>query len=210
MTYAWSLWDKMKDATTNKKGIGGLVEYMAHDVSTFPKDAYRMTFTDNHDKNSWEGNQYSNFGDGLPACMVLAAVVNGMPLVYSGQETGLNRSLAFFDRDTIQWKQHPFFELYKKLFSLKHQHQALWNGAHGGEMVRIYNDKMNQVVSFSREKNGDKIIPVINFSDKAITVKLKGAYHAGTYTQWLSGTKFELKGDDELSLPAWGYLILVK
>lgn len=86
MTYSWSLWDKMHQATVGKRGAGILTEYMAHDVGSVPKDAYRMTFTDNHDKNSWEGTQYSNFGDGLQACMVFCTVVNGMPMVYGGQE----------------------------------------------------------------------------------------------------------------------------
>ncbi len=209
-TYSWSLWDKMKDATTGKKPIGGLVEYMAHDVSTFPRDGYRMTFTENHDKNSWEGNQFSNFGDGLKTCMVLAGTVNGMPLVYSGQEAGLDRSLAFFEKDTIAWKQHPFFDIYKKLFELKHKNQALWNGAWGGEMIRIFNDKPTQVISFSREKNGDQVIPIFNFSNAPVTVKLNSKYQKGTYNELFTGNKFELKGDDIINLPAWGYLVLVK
>jgi glycosidase len=54
-----------------------------------------MLFTDNHDKNSWEGNQFSNFGKGLETAMALCGTANGMPLVYSGQEAGLDRSLAF-------------------------------------------------------------------------------------------------------------------
>ena len=85
-------------------------------------------------------------------------MVNGMPLVYSGQEAGLNRSLAFFDKDVIQWKDHPFSEIYKKLFALKHKNQALWNGERGGEMIRIFNNQPDRVISFSREKNGDKVI----------------------------------------------------
>ncbi len=210
MTYAWSLWDKMKDATTHKKGVGGLVEYMAHDVSTVPRDAYRMTFTDNHDKNSWEGNQFSNFGDGLPACMVLCSVINGMPLVYSGQEAGLAHSLKFFDKDTIEWKAHPFYDLYKRLFALKHQNPALWNGARGGEMVRIYNDQPGTVISFSREKDGNRVIPVFNFSDKPVSVILQTKYQAGAYTDYFTGNPVELKGEDRLSLPAWGYSVLVK
>ena len=210
MTYSWTLWDKMKDATTGNKGIGGLVEYMAHDVSTVPRNAYRMTFTDNHDKNSWEGNQYSNFGDGLPACMVLCSVVNGMPLVYSGQEAGLNRSLKFFDKDLIEWKQHPFADLYKKLFELKHKNHALWNGEQGGVMDRIFNDKPNQVISFAREKNGDKVIPIINISKDAVKVKLNSKYQKGVYTDWFTNTKFELKGDDMIDLKPWSYLVLVK
>lgn len=210
MTYSWSLWDRMHEVATGKKNIGGLVEYMAHDVSTFPADGYRMTFTDNHDKNSWEGNQYSNFGDGLPACMVLASVVNGMPLVYSGQEAGLNRSLKFFDKDSIDWKTHPFAEMYKKLFALKHDNQALWNGENGGQMVRIFNDQPAKVISFSREKNGQKVIPVINFSNTAITVKLQSKYHTGTYRELFSGGNYELKAEDTMNLPAWGYKVLVK
>lgn len=210
MTYSWTLWDKMKDATVNKKGIGGLVEYMAHDVGAVPPDAFRMTFTENHDKNSWEGNQFSNFGEGLPACMVLCAVINGMPMVYGGQEAGLSRSLKFFDKDLIEWKQHPFYDLYKRLSTLKHSNHALWNGAWGGEMVRIYNDKMDRVISFSREKDGDKVIPIINFSDQPVTVKLHSIYHKGIYKDYFTGKQYEWKGDDEMTVGAWGYLVLVK
>jgi cyclomaltodextrinase / maltogenic alpha-amylase / neopullulanase len=210
MTYSWSLWDRMKDVTTGHKSIGGLVEYMAHDVNTFPPDAYRMTFTDNHDKNSWEGNPFSNFGDGLEACMVLACVVNGMPLVYSGQEAGLNRSLAFFDKDPVEWKQHPFYDLYKKLFALKHANEALWNGTAGGEMVRIFNDKPGQVISFSREKNGDKVIPIFNFSDQPLIVKLNSKQDTGSYTDLFNGKTYVLEGGDEISLDKWGFLVLTK
>jgi len=210
MTYSWTLFEKMKDATVNKKGVSGLVEYMAHDAGSVPRNAYRMTFTDNHDMNSWNGTQFLNFGDGLEACMVFCTVVNGMPLVYSGQETGLNRSLKFFDKDSIEWKQHPFYGLYKKLFALKHQNEALWNGAWGGEMIRIYNDKMDKIISFSREKNGNMIIPVINFSDKPVTVKLNTKYQKGAYIEYFTNKAVELKGDDELTVGAWGYLVLVK
>lgn len=210
MTYSWSLWEKLRDATTHKKGIAGLVEYMAHDFSSVPPDAYRMTFTDNHDKNSWEGNQFSNFGEGLEACMVFCTVVNGMPLVYSGQEAGLEKSLKFFDKDSIQWKAHPFYDIYKKLFALKHSNQALWNGAWGAPMNRIYNDKMDKIISFSREKNGNRVVPVINFSDQPVTVKLNSKYLSGNYTEYFSGETYELKGDDVITIGPWKYLVLVK
>lgn len=211
MTYAWSLWTKMHEVISGHKGIGGLVEYMAHDVSSFPKNSYRMTFTDNHDKNSWEGNQFSNFGAGLSAAIVLTGTVNGMPLVYSGQEAGLDRSLKFFDKDLIDWKAHPNADIFKKLFSLKHQNQALWNGDWGGEMVRIYNDQMERVISFAREKNGDTVLPVINFSDQATTVQLQSKYYAGSYTEWFSGKKYQLNGtDDKFTLGPWEYLVLTQ
>ncbi|MBK6962874.1 MAG: alpha-glucosidase C-terminal domain-containing protein [Bacteroidales bacterium] len=207
MTYSWSLWEKMRAAATLNQGIGGLVEYMAHDVSTFPKGAYRMTFTENHDKNSWEGNQYSNFGEGLHAAMVLASVVNGMPLIYSGQEAGLNKSLAFFEKDPIEWKESPNFEIYKKLFALKHSNQALWNGDWGGEMVRIYSDHMDQVISFLREKNGDKVLPVINFSNRPVTVTLKTKYCTGIYQDLFSGKEYNIVENQLFTLNPWEFFV---
>lgn len=209
MTYSWSLWDKMKDATTNHKGIGGVIEYLAHDESTFPKEAYRMTFTDNHDKNSWEGTPFSNFGEGLEASIVLAATVNGMPLVYSGQEAGLNRSLKFFDKDVIVWKKHPFEALYTKLFALKHQNKALWNGSYGGEMIRIFNDKPNQVISFSRTKANDKVVLVMNYSDQTAKVTLHSKYQKGSYTDYFSNQKTDLGEETAMDLEPWSYKILV-
>jgi len=208
-TFAWSLWNALHEVTVGKKSIAGLVEYLAHDVSTFPKDGYRLTFTDNHDKNSWEGTPFDNFGDGLPACLVLCGVVNGMPLIYGGQEAGLNRSLLFFEKDVIEWKAHAFAGIYKKMFALKHRNQALWNGAAGGEMVRIFNDKPAQVLSFTREKNGDRVIPIFNFSDQPVTVTLASKHQAGDYTELFTDETYSLQGADAVSLGPWGYLVLV-
>lgn len=211
MTYSWTLWDKLKQATMEKKGAPALFEYMAHDVNSFPFDSYRMTFTDNHDKNSWEGNQFSNFGDGLEAAMVLCSTINGMPLVYSGQEAGLNRSLAFFEKDPIEWKNHKFALMYEKLFTLKHNNQALWNGKWGGEMERVTNDKMNKILSFYREKNGDAVLTVINFSDQDAEVKLDSKYLRNSYRELFSGSPFIISQDKTpLKLKAWDYMVFIK
>lgn len=211
MTYSWTLWDKMKQATIEKKGAPALFEYMAHDVNSFPYDSYRMTFTDNHDKNSWEGNQLSNFGDGLEAAMVFCSTVNGMPLVYSGQEAGLDRSLAFFEKDPIVWKEHRFAGIYETLFKLKHNNQALWNGHWGGEMERVHNDNMNNVLSFYREKNGDAVMTVINFSGQDAKVNLDTKYFKNTYKELFSGMPYMMSGNQTpMILKPWEYKVLVK
>lgn len=210
MTYAWSLWNKMKDITTDKKPIDGLVEYMAHDVNTFPRDGYKMTFTDNHDKNSWEGNQYANFGKALEVCMVFTCTVNGMPLIYSGQEAGLDRSLKFFDKDTIVWKSHKNAGIYTRLFHLKHLNQALWNGAAGGVMVRIYNDQPDKVISFYREMKGDKVLPVLNFSSEKLKVKLNTHSVSDIYQELFTGKTVKIGDSEELEVPAYGYFVFYK
>lgn len=208
MTYAWSLWFSLEDLYQQKRGLGGLLEYLAHDVSTFPDNAYRMTFTENHDKNSWEGNQYANYGDGLHAAMVLCSTVNGMPLVYSGQEAGLDRSLKFFEKDEIKWQDHENAEIYKKLFQLKKKNRALWNGKWGGEMIRIKNDHPDQVISFYRETEGDKVISIINFSEEDLDVTLDTKPFTGSYTDIFSGNEMSIEHKTALNLGPWDYKVL--
>ena len=209
MTYSWSLWNELKVATKQQK-LGGLVEYLSHDVNAVPKNAYRMTFTDNHDKNSWEGNPYKNFGPGLKTSIVMTGVVNGMMLCYSGQEAGLNRSLKFFEKDLIEWKTDENEVLFDKLFHLKHANQALWNGKYGGEMIRVVNDHQDQVISFYREKNKDAVLPILNFSDKTIDVELDTKYYQGKYKELFTDKIFDLKEKTSLKLLPWSYLVLVK
>lgn len=202
--------EKLEDACKGNGDLYGLIEYMAHDVNTFPREAYRMTFVDNHDMNSWHGTPFKNFGEGLETAMVFAATVNGMPLVYSGQEAGLNKSLKFFDKDEIEWKEHPFYGFYQKLFTLKHKNQALWNGEWGGEMIRLDTDKPNQIVAFWRQKNENRVVPVLNFSNKPVQVKLMSTLINGTYTELFSGKSITLKGNDLITLAPWEHLVLYK
>ena len=141
--------------------------------------------------------------------MVLAATVNGMPLVYSGQEAGLNRSLKFFDKDVIEWHKHPFEALYAKLFALKHNNQALWNGSYGGEMIRIFNDKPEQVISFSRTKGHNRVVLVLNYSNQAAKVTLHPKHQKGDYVDYFSNTTSKLTAETTLDLAPWSYKIFV-
>ena len=209
MTYSWSLWNELRRAVNHQK-LAPLVEYLSHDVNTVPRNAYRMTFTDNHDKNSWEGNPYLNFGPGLKTSIVMTGVVNGMMLCYSGQEAGLNRSLKFFEKDPIEWKYDENEELFTKLFQLKHDNQALWNGKYGGEMIRVVNDHQDQVISFYREKNKDAVLPILNFSDKTVEVNLDTKYYHGNYQELFTGRKYRIIDKTALKMEPWSYLVLVK
>lgn len=208
-TYNWTLWNILHLIATNHISVKNLTEaYIAEHVSIFPKAGIRMNFIDNHDKNSWEGDQYSNFGEALKAVTVFTFLMDGIPLVYSGQEAGLDRSLAFFEKDPIDWKSHENEALYTTLFKLKHKNQALWNGSYGGEMVRIMNDRMDQVISFVREKNGDKVLTFINLSKESFIAQFDTSFDTGIYMN-LFGNKLQtVSGTMMLTMEPWEYLVL--
>jgi glycosidase len=209
-TYAWDFYSAAHDATVGGKGPGPLRAYYSTNDNAFPHDAFRMTFVSNHDKNSWEATEFEGFGPGLQAAMVLSVVGEGIPLVYNGQEAGNAKRLAFFERDPIEWREHPNGELYRRLIALKKAHTALWNGHWGARMIDVTNGAPGQVLSFVRENASDKVLAVFNFSAAPVKARLTDGPYAGRYTDWSSGARVVLEGSPEIELPAWGYRVFVR
>ncbi|MFZ1917738.1 MAG: alpha-amylase family glycosyl hydrolase [Terriglobales bacterium] len=211
MTYAWTWYDAVHAITTGKtKDLGGLYSYYSANEKAYPPNIMRMTFLSNHDKNSWDGTEFEQFGEGVPAAMVLSVVGEGMPLIYNGQEAGNAKRLKFFERDPIVWKTHPNGELYKKLFALKKKNTALWNAHWGATMIQVPNSASNQVFSFVRQNDADKVFAVINFSDRPQTVTFKDSLYHGKYTDYFGGQAVELDASTKLNLKPWGYQVFVK
>ncbi|WP_312076698.1 alpha-amylase family glycosyl hydrolase [Chryseobacterium sp.] len=208
-TYNWTLYNILHQIALGETNVKTLAEaYLAEHVSIFPKAGIRMNFIDNHDKNSWDGNSFDNFGDALNAVTVFSFLMDGIPLVYNGQEAGLNKSLEFFEKDPIHWKHHPNEALYNLLFKLKHENNALWNGDFGGEMVRIMNDQMENVISFVREKNNHKVLAFINLSPKKISVQFDTSFDIGIYNNLFSNEQKTVSETLILEMEAWSFVVL--
>ena len=210
MTYAWSWNESMHAIAQGKADVNKLYIYYSWNESAFPPGALRMTFTSNHDKNAWEGTGPEQFGEALRAATVLSMVGEGMPLIYSGQEAGERKRLAFFEKDLIDWRADPMADFYRRLLALRKTHSALWNGAWGARMVHVPNDHGSQVFSFVRQDAASKIFTVINFSADTVDVRLKDGLYPGEYTEFFSGAASSLQADTQLTLQPWDYRVYVQ
>lgn len=208
-TYAWGWNSAVRDVATGKADLTPLFVYYSWNESAFPRDSMRMTFVANHDKNAWEGTEFEQFGDGLNAAIVLSVVGDGIPLIYSGQEAGNTRRLAFFEKDPIEWRRHPQGELYRKLFALKKRNTALWNGRWGATMIKVPNTFPTHILSFVRQNDKDKVFVVINFTDQPQTVTFEDTLHHGRYVEDFSGNAVEFGASSSLELEPWGYRVFV-
>src|SRR6185295_13644968 len=110
--------------------------------------------------------EFEQFGEGLETAIVLSVVGEGMPLVYNGQEAGNPRRLEFFEKDPIEWREHRLGDLYKRLFALKKDNTALWNGKWGATMIHGPNSSPATVLSFVRQDEQNKVFAVLNFSSE--------------------------------------------
>jgi glycosidase len=210
MTYAWSWFDAVRDICMGKTDLSRLFVYYSWNENAFPANIMRMLFVSNHDKNAWNGTQFESFGDGLEAAIVLSVVGEGMPLIYNGQEAGNPKRLEFFEKDSIEWRDHPLGDLYKKLVALKKANSALWNANWGARMIQVPNNVPSKVLSFVRQNERDKVFAVLNFSDKRQTVIFKDTLHLGKYTDYFAGQSVELIDSTQLEMKPWGYQVFVK
>lgn len=210
MTYGWQFKDLMNDIAQGKKSVEELDAYYKVEKLNYNLDAYRMIFTTNHDENTWNGTVQERLGDAIEVFAVFSGVIKGMPLVYNGQEAGLDKALEFFEKDSIDWKETNLREIYTKLFQTKKVNKALWNGSSGGEMIRLKSNNDKNIFSFAREKDGDKIIAIFNLSPNKQIFTINNSLLSGSYKNLFTNSKVELKKDEEFELDSWNYLILTK
>ena len=207
--YGWSMSNGIlvNIAKGNEKAEAIARHQMKLDT-TIAKDAFYMNFITNHDENSWNGTAKEKFGDGENAFAVLTYTLPGMPLIYSGQEAGLDHRLQFFIKDSINWNLKDFAPFYKTLNALKHENGALWNPPYGGAFISLDNTSPDKVVSFMREKGKLKVVVIMNLSKEIVSVRLKDSRADEDYTDVFKQSKFTLSSANlDINLQPWGYWV---
>ena len=170
-TYAWELHhieNAIGGGPANKDGektAADLRGYVEKDLHNTPASAFRLSFTSNHDENSWNGTEFERLGDAWQVMEVLNFTLpKTQPLIYTGQEIGLDRRLEFFEKDPItDWSANEYTGFYKYLTNLKHNNPALAAGERGGcfKWVRTPDP---DVVAFSRRLGSNMVVVYANLS----------------------------------------------
>ena len=208
MNYGWKLHHIMNDIAKGNKNANDIWDYLAWNDSVYPENSYRMYFTSNHDENSWNGTVKERMGDAGDAMAILSYTAPGMGLIYSGQEAGLDKRLRFFEKDTINWDNLTNAKVYTTLNNLKKENQALWNGEFGGNMIRLGDGSNENVFAFLREKNGKKVVSVINMSDKEQTFLIENNIATGKYKNVFTDEEIIINEDLQVDLQPWQYFVL--
>lgn len=214
MTYCWGLhgWDvgTMRQIYEGTKTVYDLDNFLNAEKSIYIPDEYRMYFTTNHDENSWHGTAYEQLGEGAEVFAVLTQTLYGMPLVYSGQEAGLNKRLEFFDHDPIDWSDLKYEALYTTMNHLRDTCKALWNGNAGGIPIRVITTEDDKVFAFNRAKDQSNVLVLLNLSSKGTLFQITEEKYYGSYIDIFTMKSEDYNNDTQIRLNAWGYKILVK
>ena len=214
MSYQWNIHHIMCDIAKGARRVWDLRNAIHAERARYPREAMRMSFTSNHDENSWSGSEQSRFGRALEVMTAMTFLMpSTMPLIYTGQEVGYDHSFEFFERDAIPtsaYVENRTTELYRRLTALKHGEAALAAGERGGEMIEIDNNAKDCIMTFVREVNGSRVVAIMNLSPYVIHADFNTGIYAGVYRDALSGERVRLDEHVERDLQPWSYQILVK
>lgn len=149
-------------------------DLLARQAKEYAGDHYMMNMITNHDYNSWEGTEFDRLGQLVPAFAVLTYTLPGMPLIYTGQEVGMNRAFEFFEKDDApDWNtDNGYTAFYTGLNNLKHSRPELAAGENGGKLV-VYPATDEDVFVFSRAVGESRTLVGVNLGSKPAVLDFK-------------------------------------
>ena len=209
LSYGFDLHHAMNQIAQGKKSASALDEAYAKIRAHFPRGSALMVFTSSHDENSWAGTEFDRMGMGYAPFAVLTFLLDGVPMIYNGQEAGLDRRLEFFQRDPIVWPRepHPTTKLYQLMTGLRRDHPALHTGA---AMRRLDTTDNATFYAMERSADGRKVVGIFNLTAKDAKADLFDPALAGEWRDAFTGETVRLEALVPLDLKAWRYRVLVK
>ena len=202
MAYGWERHHVLNQMAKSDEAVTLWDEVIKSDTSRYEDQDILMNFVTNHDENSWNGTIRERMGDAAELLTALSFVSPGMPLIYSGQEYDLNHRLLFFEKDQIPHTKKIMWPILEKLGKLKYQNPALNGGKKPASYKKIH-QKNSSILSFKREKNGNIVTFLGNFSSEVQTIENPSINAIDVFTN-------NKESSENLNLKPWGFKILLK
>lgn len=206
MCYSWDGHHMMNDIAQGKKTTTDWDNLITELNKKYEADDILMNFVDNHDENSWNGTMKSRLGAAEETMTALSYLTPGMPLVYSGDEFGLDKSLKFFEKDSFKKVKGKQWEWRVKLGKLKNENSALNGGKKAASYTRISTSEDTKILAFSRVKGNYKVIYLGNLSKT--NAKFTSAFE-GKFTDYMTGEKVNYSKNQMFTFKPWEYKILI-
>ena len=203
--YAWNFMHLSVDMAKGEKNVSDLVDYIEENAQAYDL-GYPMYFTSNHDENSWNGTVFERYGNGHKAFAALAFSLEGIPLIYSGQEEPLTKRLAFFEKDTIGFSTFKYASFYQALINFKRNNPALWNGASGGKLEILHSS--DKVLCIERKKQGNEVLSFFNLSSESVDLPMNRSSEG--FVDFMGQTPLEFSNGDSIRLTPWEFRLLSK
>lgn len=204
MNYAWQLFHTTVDIAQGKRTALAIDTVLYTKDTLLPKTALQLTFTSNHDENSWNKADYGTMpgASHAPFAVLTQTIKRAVPLVYSGQEEPMLDSVSFFYKDTITFGKFQRAGFYKTLLNLRKNNAAL---AANASFKKLSTSNDAALYAFEREKEGNKVLVILNLSSKPQNFSWKQQPSEKEWNNVFAGNKEPV--DKGFGMEPWGYAV---
>jgi hypothetical protein len=182
LTFGWNFFSTVQEVFNDSDSATDLNASRASIYSQVPQGKSIIQYTTNHDETAWNEPPPELFGSLEASLAAFAATVvyGGAPLVYNGQELGMDENVPFFSRSPINWNTgQETAEWYSELLNIRQNHAALRLGSFDDE-------SSSDVAMVLREHQGERVLVMINTRDHTSQIQVPVAWQ-GDWLEQFSG-----------------------
>ena len=210
-TYTWKWMHATEEFCKKQNDLKSLFALLQQYDISFPKDAFRVYFTSNHDENTWNGTEYEKYGKAAKAFAVFSCTWYGILMIYSGQELPNYKRLHFFDKDQIEWKQQcELHDFYRTLLHMRKTNAALRAADTNVVTYKIETNNDDKIFAFVRKNGGDEVLAILNLSAEIIILEIFNDILNGRFINVFDKDVIDLSEKQNIELQPWNYLVYEK
>jgi glycosidase len=202
--YAFSYYSTLKGVYAGTQAPSSIFTTNSTEIGSIPATGTKMRYITNHDDASSDGSTLKvyNGKQGALAAFVVAAYMDGIPMVYDSQEVGYPGAINFFTDVPVDYTANPdIVAAYKQILAFRAAHEAVKTGT-----LTQYNDPA--VIAFEKTSGTDDVLILVNVTNSAVNFTVPPALQN---TTWINGiSKASVILPAQFSFSAYQYIILSK
>ncbi len=201
--YAFSYYSTLKSVFGGATA-GNLFSTNSSELASLPSPGVKLRYITNHDDASTDGSTVTVYKskEGATAAFVLAAYMDGVPLIYSSQEVAYPNPINFFVNVPVDYTANPdVVAAYKQILAFRAAHEAVKMGT-----LTAYAD--NDISSFEKIYGSDDVLTMVNTRNSAIIYNVPTVLQNTTWKNGLTGAVITF--GTQYTFQPYTYLILTK
>lgn len=213
LNYSFKWQNTIAAVFDGKKPASALPSLWQEQHDHFVSGARVMRALDNHDtaSDSYDARYEKRWGHkGFDAVLVLNFTMDGVPMIYNGNEISDTSNLCMFSnrfhgKYAIDWSNaltdygKERLDFIKKLCSIRHNNPALYSG----QTTWLKNDNPDNILTFTRNCQKQNIFVAINVSKK--DASFKNPLKSSDFKEILNrGASFS---DGKITIKPYGFIV---
>ncbi len=165
MNFSWNYLGSLKNVFTSGQDVATLFATNTSEYAVVPAGKRKLRFTTNHDESN-QATPITVFGNkqAALAASVITIYMEGVPLLYCGQEVGVSLSSVYNGSNTINWTVNgDMLGEYKKMMRF----YATSDAARKGSLITFDNPN---VVIFEKSMGAEHVLVMVNTRAASKTV----------------------------------------